>query len=244
MSADSWFGEILGAGPKPVNCSPASGNRAEGEQKVGTAESLTQQGFHDSVPTVPTVPTKKQSPRKSADNTPAPGNSFTAVGDIAAGILTAVATGQPTPAPALPADLMERVNLICRLEQWPAADRAEWLGILRRQIEQDGTPVRELVACLDAHLAKHHPNVGLPDGLHDCMSCDHWRGEATVPNGQQQLRTLVNPASTYRGNKVIGGCAQHYRPHRASNDPNQSAYLHWRFAGPCGWKPKQEENPS
>lgn len=170
--------------------------------------------------------------------------TFTTVGDIAAGIVTAMAALQPTPAPALPADLMERVNLICRLEQWLAADRAEWLGILRQQIERDGAPVRELVACLDAHLAKHHPDAGLPDGLHDCMSCDHWRGEATVPNGQQQLRTLVNPASTYRGNKVIGGCAQHYRPHRASNDPNQSAYLHWRFAGPCGWKPKQEENPS
>ena len=191
--------------------------------------------------------------------------TFTAVGDIAAGIVTAVAIRQPTPAPALPADLLERVNLICRLEQWPAADRAEWLGILRRQIEQDGTPVRELVACLDAHLAKHHAGVAGDDDreafeeraaimqhdggltrceaeeqaakVNECLTCLHWRGEATIPSSRQQVQSLVNPASNFRQNKVIGACQARYRPWRSSSDPAQSQYLQWIFIGQCAYTP-------
>lgn len=266
---DSWLDSALSGSEKSPVCSPLSGNRAEWEQKVGTAESLTQQGFQDSVPTVPTVPTILWSPRKSEENTPKPGNPFAAVGDIAAGIVTAVATGQPTPAPALPADLLERVNLICRFEQWPAADRAEWLGILRRQIEQDGTPVHELVACLDAHLAKHHAGVAGDDDreafeeraaimqhdgglshadaeeqagkVNECLTCLHWRGEATIPSGRQQVLSLVNPASTFRQNKVIGACEAKYRPWRTSSDPAQSQYLQWVFIGQCAYTPAGKE---
>ena len=156
MIMDNWFDGILSEGQAAPARPLESGYKSEMGTKVGTAEILAQQGFQDFVPTVPTVPTEKQSPRKSEENTPKPGNPF-----------TAVATAQPTPAPALPADLLERVNLICRLEQWPAADRAEWLGILRRQVEQDGTPVCELVACLDAHLAKHYAGVAGGDDRFD-----------------------------------------------------------------------------
>ncbi len=262
---DSWFGSLLGEGGDTPDHPHQSGYKSKRVQKVGTAESLAQQGFQDFVPTVPSVPTGKQSPRKSADSTPTPGNSFSTVGDIAAGIVTAVATGQPTPAPALPADLLERVNLICRLEQWPAADRAEWLGILRRQIEQDGTPVRELVACLDAHLAKHHAGVAGDDDreafeeraaimqhdgglsradaeeqagkVNECLTCLHWRGETTIPSGKQQVLSLVNPASSFRQNKVIGACKAKYRPWRSSSDPAQSQYLQWVFIGQCAHTP-------
>ncbi|MTD33442.1 hypothetical protein [Paludibacterium denitrificans] len=161
---DSWLDSVLAVGEESPVCSPLSGNRAEGEQKVGTAESLMQQGFQDFVPTVPTVPTKKQSPRKSEENTPKAGETFTPVGDLTAGVVTALATGQATPAPTLPADLLERTNLICQRERWPEADRVEWLDILRRQIDRDHVPVPELVATLDAHLARHHTP---PDPEHD-----------------------------------------------------------------------------
>ena len=76
-------------------------------------------------------------------------STFTPVGDLTAGVVTVLA-------PTLPTDLLERANLICQLEQWPEADRLEWLDILRRQIDRDRVPVHELVACLDAHLAVHH----------------------------------------------------------------------------------------
>ncbi|HJV07268.1 MAG TPA: hypothetical protein VJ642_08240 [Chromobacteriaceae bacterium] len=92
------------------------------------AETLMAQGFAANVPVVPVVPVKNGK----------------------------VCNEARTPAPALPADLLERANLICRLEQWPEADRLEWLDILRRQIDRDRVPVHELVATLDAHLAVHH----------------------------------------------------------------------------------------
>ncbi|MDF0605750.1 hypothetical protein HZU77_008805 [Neisseriaceae bacterium TC5R-5] len=56
----------------------------------------------------------------------------------------------------LPLELLERVDWICQLEQWPAGDRAEWLMILQRQLIREEVNTAELVACLDAHLVRHH----------------------------------------------------------------------------------------
>lgn len=50
-------------GGMPHHLAGQSGNKTKWEQKVGTAESLIQQGFQDFVPT---VPTEKQSPRNTA----------------------------------------------------------------------------------------------------------------------------------------------------------------------------------
>lgn len=57
----------------------------------------------------------------------------------------------------IPVELLERVNLIFRLESWIEADRLEWIGILQRQIERDNVPVSELITTLDAHLDRWHP---------------------------------------------------------------------------------------
>ncbi|WP_146176575.1 hypothetical protein [Chromobacterium sp. Panama] len=128
---NGWFDEILSASSKPSYCSPSSENKTQRKQKGGTAENRAQKGFQDVVPTVPSIPTQKQSPRNH-DQT-----RFT------------TPTGWPF-------DLLERVDLICRLEGWDTASRAEWLDILRRQIERDDVPATELVSCLDTHLAQHH----------------------------------------------------------------------------------------
>lgn len=251
MSIPAWLTGSLEGEPKTPVHQQESGYKEKWGQKVGTAGILTQQGFQDFVPTVPTVPTEKQSPRKSEENTPKPGNPF-----------TAVATAQPTPAPALPADLLERVNLICRLEQWPAADRAEWLGILRRQVEQDGTPVCELVACLDAHLAKHYAGVaggddreaieeraaimeydgGLPRAeaerlasqVNDCMTCCYWQGVQPYPNPRHKVLSGSGPGHEPRS-LLMGACARHQRPWRVSNVPGDANYSRWHLVGQCGY---------
>ena len=248
---DNWFDGILSEGQAAPARPLESGYKSEMGTKVGTAESLTHQWFKDFVPTVPTVPTEKQSPRKSEENTPKPGNPF-----------TAVPTGQPTPVPALPADLLERVNLICWLEQWPAADRAERLGILRRQVEQDGTPVCELVACLDTHLAKHYAGVaggdtreaieertaimeydgGLPQAeaerlasqVNDCMTCRYWQGVQPYPNPRHKVPSGPGPGHEPRS-LLVGACAKHQRPWRVSNVPGDANYSRWHLVGQCGY---------
>ncbi|TCW29529.1 hypothetical protein [Gulbenkiania mobilis] len=111
-----------------------------GREHNANAETLTAQGFAADVPVVPVVPVKNGKVRNDARTPSAPPG----------------VSKVTTPAPSLPADLLARANLICQLEQWPEADRLEWLDILRRQIDRDGVPVPELVACLDAHLAVHH----------------------------------------------------------------------------------------
>ena len=246
---DNWFDGILSEGQAAPARPLESGYKSEMGTKVGTAEILAQQGFQDFVPTVPTVPTEKQSPRKSEENTPKPGNPF-----------TAMATGQPTP--ALPADLLEQVNLICRLEQWPAADRVEWLGILRRQLEQDGTPVRGLVACLDTHLAKHHAGmVGnddreaieeraaimecdggllraeaerLASQVNDCMTCRYWQGVQSYPSPRHKALRGSGPSHEPRS-LLMGACAKHQRPWRVSNVPGDANYSRWHLVGQCGY---------
>lgn len=242
---DNWFDGILSEGQAIPVHSLESGYKSEMGTKVGTAGILTQQGFQDFVPTVPTVPTEKQSPRKSEENTPKPGNPF-----------TAVATGQLPP--ALPADLLERANL----EQWPAADRVEWLGILRRQLEQDGTPVRGLVACLDTHLAKHHAGmVGnddreaieeraaimecdggllraeaerLASQVNDCMTCRYWQGVQSYPSPRHKALRGSGPSHEPRS-LLMGACARHQRPWRVSNVPGDANYSRWHLVGQCGY---------
>lgn len=242
---DNWFDGILSEGQAAPARPLESGYKSEMGTKVGAAEILTQQGFQDFVPTVPTVPTEKQSPRKSEENTPKPGNPF-----------TAVATGQLPP--ALPADLLERANL----EQWPAADRVEWLGILRRQLEQDGTPVRGLVACLDTHLAKHHAGMvgndtreaieertaimeydgGLPQAeaerlasqVNDCMTCRYWQGVQPYPNPRHKVLSGPGPGHEPRS-LLVGACAKHQRPWRVSNVPGDANYSRWHLVGQCGY---------
>ncbi|NWK79816.1 hypothetical protein [Aquitalea sp. LB_tupeE] len=129
-----WLENALNESEKLTVCSQSSGNKTDWEQKVGTAESLIWQGFQEFVPTVPTVPTQKQHPPKNAANAPFMARS----------------------SPALPADLLSKVNLICRLERWTRQDREEWLLILHRQITEDRTPAHELTQCLALHLAVHH----------------------------------------------------------------------------------------
>ena len=242
---DNWFDGILSEGQAAPARPLESGYKSEMGTKVGTAEILAQQGFQDFVPTVPTVPTEKQSPRNSEENTPKPGNPF-----------TAVATGQLPP--ALPADLLERANL----EQWPAADRVEWLGILRRQLEQDGTPVRGLVACLDTHLAKHHAGMvgnddreaieertaimeydgGLPQAeaerlasqVNDCMTCRYWQGVQSYPSPRHKALRGSGPSHEPRS-LLMGACAKHQRPWRVSNVPGDANYSRWHLVGQCGY---------
>lgn len=249
MSIPAWLTGSLEGEPKTPVHQQESGYKEKWGQKVGTAGILTQQGFQDFVPTVPTVPTEKQSPRKSEENTPKPGNPF-----------TAMATGQPTP--DLPADLLGQVNLICRLEQWPAADCVEWLGILRRQVEQDGTPVRGLVAGLDAHLAKHHAGmVGnddreaieeraaimeydggllraeaerLASQVNDCMSCRYWQGVQSYPSQRHKALRGSGPSHEPRS-LLMGACAKHQRPWRVSNVPGDANYSRWHLIGQCGY---------
>lgn len=141
---DNWFDGILSEGQAMPVHSLESGYKSEMVQKWVQRKSLPSKGFRTLYPLYPLYPPKNSHPERVRKTPPETGQPF-----------TAVPTGQPTPVPALPADLLERANL----EQWPAADRVEWLGILRRQLEQDGTPVRGLVACLDTHLAKHHAGM-------------------------------------------------------------------------------------
>lgn len=262
---DNWLDGILTETPKSSVCTQKSGYKSEWVQKVGTAESLMQQGFQDFVPTVPTVPTKKQSPRKSEENTQKAGETFSPVGDLTAGVVTALATGQATPAPTLPADLLERVNLICQLERWAEADREEWLTLLRRQIDRDRVPVPELVATLDAHLARHH---GPTDPEHDreafeeraaileydggrpraeaerlagqvneCQTCRHWSGVQSF--GDARTMALSRAGLEAKPKAVIHGtCHQHYRPWRVSNVASHDDHYRWHFIGPCGWVEK------
>ncbi len=245
MSIPAWLTDSLEGEPKTPVHQQESGDKEKWWQKVGTAESLTHQWFKDFVPTVPTVPTEKQSPRNSEENTPKPGNPF-----------TAVATGQLPP--ALPADLLERANL----EQWPAADRVEWLGILRRQLEQDGTPVRGLVACLDTHLAKHHAGmVGnddreaieeraaimecdggllraeaerLASQVNDCMTCRYWQGVQSYPSPRHKALRGSGPSHEPRS-LLMGACAKHQRPWQVSNVPGDANYSRWHLVGQCGY---------
>ncbi len=265
MNLPQWLNATIHPAQENRPGEAKSGNTGTWEQKTGTAESLTQQGFQEFVPTVPTVPTEKQSPQKTHPATPSEGgNGLTSAGDIAAGLVTALVMRQPMPPAALPADLLERVNLICSLGHWAPAERAEWLGMLRAQIERDGVPVAELVATLDAHLARHHAGVEADDDreaieeraaimehdgglvraeaerragqVNDCMRCRHWKGEATIPNSRQHALQLVNPGHSYRGNTIMGACAKRYRPWRVSNLASEANYLRWHFIGQCAYQ--------
>lgn len=189
-------------------------------------------------------------------------DSFRPVGDISAGLVTALAIGQPTPAPALPADLLERVNLICQMERWPDGDKQELCDMLHRQIERDGVPVRELVALLDAHLARHHGTIddtsddgeaieeraaimehdgGLPRGeaeqlagqVNDCMTCRHWLGVQTF--AEPRFRALAAAGVEARPKSmVMGTCRLRNRPWRCSNIAGSPDYFRWHFIGQCG----------
>ncbi|MDE1714500.1 hypothetical protein PWG14_18510 (plasmid) [Chromobacterium amazonense] len=270
--------------PQWLNASiqPTSETRAKGGesgytekwgQKVGTSESLVPQGFQELVPTVPTVPTEKQSPQKRHPPTPAK-ETAAYQNDTDVANRYAVSGDTRPPLAALPrqrlsVDLLQRVNLICRLERWPSADRAEWLGMLRAQIERDGVPPAMLVSTLDSHLARHHAGVDADDDreaieeraaimqhdggwpraeaerrasqANDCMSCRHWQGEATVPDARQRVAQMVGLPTPHKGNQSIGICGARYRPWRISNLASEADYTHWHFIGQCACQPARAQ---
>jgi hypothetical protein len=137
----SWFDVAIDA-EIPENTTPVHTVHTLGNCKktdvctIDNAETLMDKGFYEPVHTVHTMHTTFQSPQEKMQ---AKGMT----------LAPAIAT--------LPANLLERVNLITQLEAWPAPDKQEWADILCRQIDRDGVPVAELVACLDAHLARWHP---------------------------------------------------------------------------------------
>ncbi|WP_146042095.1 hypothetical protein [Chromobacterium sinusclupearum] len=265
MNLPQWLKATIHPDPETAPDDEKSGYRKKWGQEVGTSEILTQQGFQEVVPTVPTVPTKKQSPGKTLATLPAEAGDIPSAGDFAAGIVTALVMKQPLPPATLPADLLERVNLICHLERWPSTDRAEWLGMLRAQIERDGVPVAELVAALDAHLERHHSGASADDdreaieeraaimehdgGLpraeaerrakmaNDCMTCRHWKGEVTVPDARQRAAQMVGLQTPHRGNATQGMCGARYRPWRISNLASEADYTRWHFIGQCAFQP-------
>ncbi|MBT2866549.1 hypothetical protein JQK19_04775 [Chromobacterium violaceum] len=265
MNMPQWLNATIHQSGKSSPEEAKSGNTGTWEQKTGTPEILIQQGFQEVVPTVPTVPTEKQSPQKTLSSLPLEGGAIPSAGDFAAGIVTALVMKQPMPPAALPSDLLERVNLICNLERWPSAGRAEWLGMLRAQIERDGVPVAELVAALDAHLNRHHAGATADDdreaieeraaimehdgGLsraeaehrakqaNDCMNCRHWKGEATVPDARQRAAQMVGLQTPHRGNATQGMCGARYRPWRISNMASEADYTRWHFIGQCAFQP-------
>lgn len=219
------------------------------------AKNLVNQGLQPEVPAVSVVPVKNWNvcDARPKDTSPRPVDDFVA----------AVATGQPPPPSTLPADLVERVDLICQMERWPETDRVEWLDILRGQIERDGVPTRERVETLDALLARQHTGEDEDDtsdaeafeerasimeydgGLsreeaeqrsaevNDCMSCRHWKGVMTYAEPRFKTPAAAGVAAKPKS-MIMGTCARHNRPWRVSNIPSQTDYFCWHFLGECG----------
>lgn len=225
-------------------------------EPANSPETIANQGLQPAVPVVPVVPVTNG--KACTDTEPKHVSNYTAA------IVTALATGQPSPAPALPADLVERVDLICQLERWPDTDREELLGMLRRQIERDGVPARELVAMLDAHLARWHGHDdthnaeafeeraaimehdgGLPRAeaeqlagqVNDCMACRHWQGVQTYADLRFKALSAAG-VDIKPKSMIMGTCARRNRPWRDSNIPADPAYFRWHFIGQCGWEGK------
>ena len=234
---DSWLDSALGEGGEMPDCPHQSGYKTEVGTKVGTADSLTQQGFQYFVPTVPTVPTEKQSPRNTAEK--------------------GVAKRYP-----LPADLAELVAEVARLEGWQQDEQAEHLAIIGRQLTSGECDAATIRTGWRAHLARWHDtreaieeraaimeyDGGLPRAeaerlagqVNDCMTCRYWQGVQTYPDPRYKVMSSVGIDSKPKS-LLMGACAKHQRPWRVSNIPGDGDYNRWQFVGQCNHYPVTQE---
>lgn len=224
---DSWFDRILDEGQETPTCPRQSGYKSEVGTKVGTAESLAQQGFQDFAPT---VPTQKQSPRSTTGT----------------GVETRV---------AIPADLAELVAEVARLEGWPQEEQAEHLAIIGRQLASGECDAATIRTGYRAYLARWHDTreaieeraaimeydgglsraeaERLAGQVNDCMSCRYWQGVQTYSDPRYKVMSSVGIASKHKS-LLMGACAKHQRPWRVSDIPGDADYNRWHLVGQCG----------
>lgn len=234
---DSWLDSVLSEGGEAPNCHHQSADKQKWVQKVGTAESLAQQGFQDFVRTVRTVSTEKQSPRNTAEK--------------------GVAKRYP-----LPADLAELVAEVARLEGWPQNEQAEHLAIIGRQLACGECDAATIRTGWRAHLTRWHDtreaieeraaimeyDGGLPRAeaerlagqVNDCMTCRYWQGVQTYPDPRYKVMSSVGIESKPKS-LLMGACAKHQRPWRVSNIPGDADYNRWHLVGQCGYQTEEHQ---
>jgi hypothetical protein len=257
MSAFDWLSAEIGDKTEQNGVSEHTEHTRQNMQNGKCAHTNTPQtrmdkGFQNREHTEHTEHTDFQSPR---ENTEKQGDSIP-TDDTAAVII------QPPPRATIPADLLTRVNLICRLESWVEVDRLEWIDILQRQIDNDKTPPAELVATLDAHLDRWHRNTssddrevieeraaimeydgGLPRAeaerlaciVNECTGCMFWKGAQSVPAGRYTALSAAGVDVKPKSN-IVGMCARYNKPWRVSNIASDPDYQRWHFIGQCGRK--------
>jgi len=246
MSIPDWLATSLQHTAQNPALSAKSGYKIEVGTKVGTAESLTQQGFQGFVPTVPTVPTKKQSPGKTTET---------------GGNAPAVAANDADTGHPIPDDLPGLVSRVATLEGWPQELQAEHLAIIRRQLVSGECDADTIRAGWLAHIDRWH-NVreaieeraaimeydgGVPRKQaeelaaadNQCLACCHWRGELTTTDDRTMALSLVGVKQAPRASRTMGICAKRYKPWRVSNIPGDADYSRWHIVGHCGWEAGQ-----